>query len=322
MFWLRNRKLIRPTWRHAICLLLIALGAPSEGRSQPLDRIAVIYPQTAQPYNAVFSAIVDGIESELGRERLATRAVQDNDTAAALRDWIAQLQPAAVITLGRLPYQRFTALESTYPYVVGALDAGPDTHPGIAGVSLSAEPDLILERLSRLSPATQRILVVYDPRRDQWLIDRAQNAARQRGLVVEAYQATNLREATQHFVNIFSYANPRVDALWLTTNTELVNDNNLPTIIERSWNRRMVVFSNNLEHANRGVLFAVFPDPEGLGHRLATLAISRADDPSQAAEMLPLADVRDALNVRVSNHLDLSVPAHVSADFDLLFGTR
>lgn len=174
----------------------------------------------------------------------------------------------------------------------------------------------------RLSPGTQRVLVVFDPVRDGWLVELAEAAAKKRGLVVEGYEATNLREASQHFLNIFTYANPQTDAVWLTLNNLLVNDNNLPTIVRRSWQRSLPVFSNNLEHANRGVLFSVFPDAEGLGRRLARLAIRRLEKPKQRAEMLPLSDVRDALNVRVANHLDLSVPAHIRAEFDLLFGIR
>ena len=284
----------------------------------------MIYPETDRPFDAIFSSIIDGIEDEAAEGRVVTLAVADESAGNDLTAWLEAEAPDSVIALGRLAYELYAGIDAQGPPpVVGALDATPDTHPGVAGVGLTIDPALLFARLRALSPDTERVLLVFNPARDQWLIEAAQPAASSLGLELRAYEATSLQQASEHFWNIFRYANPRTDALWLTVDAALVDDRvNLPVIIEQSWAERMVVFSNNLEHANRGVLFALYLDPEALGSRLATIAQELRDDPGAARRIEALRDVSSALNVRVGAHLGLSVGPAARRDFDLILGER
>lgn len=278
--------------------------------------VAVLYPETTRPVRAVFDEILRGIDEAARDVDTARYRVNAGRNGEGLRQFLATTQPAAVITLGRTPYQLYRSVRDAHPRaIVGALDATPDTHPDTRGIGLGVDPALLFQRLKRVSPATQRVLVAYDPSRDASTIELAKTAARQSGLVLRAYEASNLSESSVHYWNIFQYANPATDALWLTIDANLVNETaNLPRIIEESWSRHMVVFSNNLAHADKGVLFALYPDPYALGQRLFRLS---QEGPSDERVIRPLRDVKSALNNRIADHLNLPLPATTRRLFDL-----
>jgi putative tryptophan/tyrosine transport system substrate-binding protein len=305
--------------RVLIAVLGSALAVPS-----PAAEIAVVYPKTAKPYGEVFHRIVEGVEHGAGDANDVLRfELADDSRADELENWLAAHAPAQVITLGYRAYRAYEATPNRQAPIIGALDASPDRFPDATGIGLAPDPGIVFDTLKLLSPNTRRVLVVYNPDRDRWIIDLANEAARERGLRLQAFAAEDIGEASRHYWNILKYANPDTDALWLTLDGVLLDERvNLPVIIEQSWANRMVVFSSRLEHAALGVLFAVYPDPEALGRRLAGLAIARMSGGEDASGIVPLRDVSRALNVRMSSHLGLAVDARQRGAFDLILGMR
>ena len=298
---------------HALAWVLCAYALSTHAAT-----LAVIYPQTPAPYRAVFDAMVSGIEQGARGHTVHRLPLADSDATAQVEHWLQTHAPERVITLGRRAYTAYTALpKRRYPTpIVGALDVTPDTHPDVTGVSLSVAPDLLFALLKTLRPQVRRVLVVMDPVRDTTLARAATRAAASHGLALEVYGAATLAESTTHLHNIFRYANPTTDALWLTVDGRLVDANvNLATIVSQSWAQRFTVFSNNLEHTHRGVLFSLYPDPAALGRRLATQALE-----GRAKGLEPLRDVKRAFNVRVARHLGVALPSAVRKQFDLILG--
>lgn len=303
----------------ALIALLCSAPLPS-----PAADIAVIYPETAKPYSEVFEKIIDGVEHGAGDANNVLRfELADAMGSDELERWLAAHRPAQVITLGNRTYRAYEATPNRRAPIIGAVDASPDRFPDATGIGLAPDPGIVFDTLKLLSPQTRRVLVVYNPDRDRWIVDLADEAARARGLRLQAFPAQDIGEASRHFWNIFKYANPDTDALWLTLDSDLLDERiNLPVIIEQSWANRMVVFSSRLEHASLGVLFAVYPDPEALGRSLAGMAIARMSGRGDANGIVPLRDVSRALNVRMSSHLGLADDARQRAEFDLILGIR
>jgi putative ABC transport system substrate-binding protein len=192
--------------------------------------------------------------------------------------------------------------------------------PTAIGVSLAVDPALLFSTLKRLAPQTQRVFVVFNPDRERWIIERAQQAASGFNLTLAPLEAKDLHTSAHQFLRILDSAQAGTDAIWLTVDSQLVDTQAiLPVIIEQSWRRRLVVFSNNLEHANLGVLFAVFPDNRELGWRLADLALALDSHPDRHPGVEPLRAVKRALNLRVAAHLDLAITQSVEKQFDLVF---
>lgn len=304
---------------HAVVVLCLLF--PVEAKAADVS-VSVIYPETAPPYQHVFVEILNGIQAALG-DHLQRHAVSESEDPAPLTAALRRDPPQAVITLGRSALNAYQATRMTLPHVVGALDASPQRNPRLSGISLSVDPSVLFAALSRLSPHTQRVYVVYHPDRDQWLIDLATPAAARFGLALVPFTAIDLPSSAKRFWSILNTANPDSDALWLPISSRLIDDQHiLPTIIKTSWSRRLIVFSNNLGHADMGVLLAFYPDNAALGQRLANMAIEMAATPALVPGIQPLRDVKSALNVRVANHLGLDVGPQVTRHFDLILGLQ
>lgn len=312
-------RVLRSLRRVAAFVLLLASLASGPANGAPPRTVAVLYPETNPPYRQIFADVLDGIERELTVETVRVRALPEAPEGADLRRWLDQQAPAVVITLGRVPTETYERIGPNIPYVVGALDASPQTRPNVAGVGLAVDPALLFATLQRLSPATRRVWVVFDPARDRWLIDLARPAAAALHLTVQPLEATDLREAARQFLYILETAEPATDALWLVADTAVVDSETiLPLLVERGWNRRLVIFSNSLLHAKRGTLFALYPDNVRLGRRLAELALRRLGDAGARSGIEPLRAVKRVLNLKIAAHLELGVTQDIERQFDLV----
>jgi putative ABC transport system substrate-binding protein len=225
---------------------------------------------------------------------------------ARLRDFVDTQSPRVVVTLGRVATQAYEASGASVPQLIGALDVSPQTRPGASGVSLAVDPDLLFERLLAMAPTVKRVWVVYDPRRDAWVMERARRAAAAHGLELRAETASTLVEAAPKYGEYVRNARSGLDALWLTSNTALTHDPSLLSyLIEQAWLRRVILFSDTLEHAQAGMLFAPYPDTSALGQRLGEMALRLADAPDKPLGIEMLRDIKIALNARIARHLGL-----------------
>jgi putative ABC transport system substrate-binding protein len=255
----------------------------------------------------------------LSAETVRTRSLSDPPDVAALRRWLDQEAPVVVITLGRVPTETYEHIGRKTPHVIGALDASPQTRPTVAGVGLAVDPALLFGTLQLLMPEKRRVWVVFDPAYDRWLIALAQTAAAARNLKLESLEAGDLRESARQFLRILDTADPATDAIWLVADAGIIDSQTiLPLVIEKSWQRRLPVFSNSLAHVKRGVLFALYPDNISLGRRLAELSLQALRTPDARAGVEVLRAVKRALNLKVVGHLELDVPPDIERQFDLV----
>ena len=142
--------------------------------------VAVVYPETDEPaYRVVFESVIQGIRNRIGPSQIQTYALAAATKApGALKAWLGKQTTArAAITLGRGAYEHYQAAGITLPAVSGLLDLSPQLNPTANGISLSVDPALFFETLKQVLPDTSRVHVVYNPAKDQWLIDLARKAA-------------------------------------------------------------------------------------------------------------------------------------------------
>jgi putative ABC transport system substrate-binding protein len=266
----------------------------------------VLYPEVSAPYQDVFEEIAQGIAQSVGAHSLCSLAVNNPAHPARIQDFVRTQSPGAVLTLGRVATQAYEASGASVPQLIGALDVSPQTRSGASGVSLAVDPDGLFDRLLALAPTVKRVWVVYDPQRDAWVMERARRAAAARGLQLHAEAAATLLEAAPKYGEYVRHARSGLDAIWLTSNRALTGDPNLRSyLIEQAWLRRVIVFSESLDDAQAGMLFAPYPDTQALGRRLGTLALRLAAEPNKPLGIELLQDIKIAVNARVARHLGL-----------------
>lgn len=307
---------------YAICLFLLigCLFAFSPSLANAASStIAVLYPQTTAPYQQLIEEIVTGIEQSDPSARIEKKQISDSLLIEDLRAWLAQIDASVIITLGRTPTEIYDRLHLTIPRVIGALDISPHVRPDTAGISLAVDPALLLARLKQVIPTIRQVWVVFNPRTDQWLIDLGHEAASRLGLTLQPLAATDFREATAYFQTLFGRASVQTEAIWLLDNNTLVDSQTiLPFLIEQSWKRRWVIFSNSLQVTKRGTLFALYPNNIQLGQALGHLAQEQRQYPNKRFQIQPLRAVKSVLNLKLAAHLEMPITQALEQQFDLV----
>ncbi len=292
----------------------------SAQQQRPIEAV-ILRPAPNPTFDEIFDAIEVGVRSRGSALTITQRRLNEFTSLQAMRSAISSDAPEVVVTLGRQTDESYRSSGLKIRQVVGGLDI----EPGLGsrdGVSLTADPVFLLSRLKTLMPEKRRIIVVYDPSKDRWLIERAKAISASIGVTIVAHEATTLSEASSHYWNILKYGNPETDVLWLLSNPSFVSNSNLPRLVEESWRRNFAIISNNIDHARRGALIAIYPDLEAMGAQLADLAIATYENPNKRPEIEPLGAVKFAVNKRIANHLGVSISAQDERSFDLILGER
>ncbi|PLX81336.1 MAG: ABC transporter substrate-binding protein [Desulfuromonas sp.] len=279
--------------------------------------IAIIYPDVAEPYGSIFRKIVGGIEDELV-DNVEIYSVRQETDVERIRNRVGQESFGAIIALGRGGIFATRSIGTHLPVVVGALPLTPSEK---SGISLEPDPAILFSRLNQLAPHIKRIRVVYSSR-NQWLIRLAEEVARERSMVLLAEQVEDLRSAVHRYRVILQDVDPLRDAIWVpldsvTSNEEVI----LPLLLQTSWDKRILMFSSKPSHAQRGALFSMYPDYYGLGCSLARMARKTVENP-KFSEVLPLRDLKMAVNLRTAAHIGLRFSTRQQEDFKLVFPAR
>jgi len=300
---------------------LAELGDTSKRVDAPgAGTVAVVYPDIGEPYRSVFARIVEGIE-EGARQAVRTYPIGANQDPAELNALLKKNGAKVVIALGRQGLKATSSLDSAIPVVVGGVLAIPDAeNRSLMGISLTPDPALLFTRLKSLMPGARRVIVVYNPQHNEWLIRIAREAAKAQGLELLAFEARDLAAAARAYESAFATADSRRDAVWLPQDSTTVDENTiLPLVLKESWNRNLPVFSSSFLHVKKGVLFALYPNNLELGRTLANSALAVMAGDMRRKGVLPLRDVQTAVNLRTASHIGITIGYQQQRSFDFIF---
>ncbi|HEV8690011.1 MAG TPA: ABC transporter substrate binding protein [Ideonella sp.] len=305
--------------RRALAALCLGLAAPRWALAQASGTIAVVYPEVGEPFRSVFARIVEGID-ERARERVTKLVIDAHSNSAELAEELRRRDARVVIALGRQGWTLVKPLEPSLAVIVGCVVSVPEGQArGATIYTLAPDPALLFARLRELVPAARRVIVVYDPRQNDWLLRLAREAAKAQGLELMAQEASDLPAALRVYQAALARADARRDTLWLPQDTSTVDESAvLPLVLKEAWERSLAVFSSNVSHVRRGALFALYPDNLEIGRTLANAALRSLSGVRAAEGVFALREVRAAVNTRTAAHLGLA-PDAVASRFDLQF---
>ena len=170
----RWRTAARSPWRVGVLLglVLATLGAAA-GAEEDVGRqpgLAVIYPDIGEPYRSVFATILGGIE-ERTPGKVAAFPIAMGGNPPSLSDELKRRDIHAVIALGRSGLKVAANLDRQIKVVAaGVLSVAEADSQGMQVQSLAPDPALLFAKLKALVPSARRVIVVYDPRQNEWLI--------------------------------------------------------------------------------------------------------------------------------------------------------
>lgn len=280
-------------------------AADDDGRAL----IGVVYPQIGEPYRSAFAAIVRGIE-ERAIGRIVRLPLAGEAAPESLSEELRNRHVRALIALGRSGLKAVTAFDTRLPVIAAGVLSVPESEgQSSTVVSLAPDPQILFTRLKAFVPQARRVIVVYNPRQNDWLIRLAREAARQSGLELLAFESDDLKGSLKRYQELVGQLNVRRDALWLPQDATAVDESVvLPWLLRTAWDEGLPVFSSNVAHVRRGALFALYPDNLELGRHLGTTAVSALSSGAPPPRGLQaLRQVLTAVNVRTARHLGLDL---------------
>jgi len=310
-------------WRRMGIGVFLALAwALAHAAQEPASpAIAVIYPDLGEPYRSIFSEIITGIE-EQAHAPVRRYPIGPNLSAADLNEQLQRKGTRVVIALGRQGLKTAASLARNFAVVVvgGVLSVPEAENQSLTVISLTPAPDLLFAGLKSLLPGVKKVIVIYDPQHNAWLLALAQAAAKAQGLELVAREARDLASAARLYEATFAAADKRYDAIWLPQDATTVDEGTiLPLVLKEAWSRGVPVFSSSLLHVRKGVLFALYPDNRGLGRTLAQTAQAVLAGGERPQGMLPLRAVLTAVNLRTASHLGVNIDYQQQRRFDAVF---
>lgn len=290
---------------------LLLLFFSSYSVSASVEKVTVIYPDVKSPYNRIFDQIISGINSELDGNIVKLKLPRSFNK----KDVSESITTQKVIALGRRGLSIAKEIYKEKSVVVGALPIAPDV---ISGVSLMAAPHALFDSLKKLAPKVNTITVVYS-KSSAWIIDDARVEAKKRGLILNTISVNDLKSAVKTYNDLFESAKSENMAIWLPLDPITANEKIIvPTILEKAWKKKIVVFSSKPTHAKRGALFSALPDNKTLGKQLATL-IQSVNYKNASSVVKPLSTIKLAVNLRTAAHLGYNYQPSKVSNFDLIF---
>ncbi|MDQ7076181.1 MAG: ABC transporter substrate binding protein [Gammaproteobacteria bacterium] len=282
--------------------------------------VAVVYPQVDGRFQFIFAEMLKGIESVMG-EPVRGYVLPADYQLDDLDRWLDQEEIEVVIALGGSSSRALAQLKGLVNVVYGGTDLSV-SRAGNTGISLMPDPKLLFERLLSLVPEIETVTVIYSMENNACLIEKAQQEARDRGLILEAIPAENMKEAAGYYRRWLKQLDAKKDALWLPMDRVTVDQSrHFSNLLSQAWEREFVIFSSTSVHAKRGALFSLYADNNALGQSLARMA--RRQLQSEGDEGIrPLLEVKSALNRRTADHLGLRLVPRQIRSFDLLFPRR
>jgi len=277
--------------------------------------IAVLYPTVSKQYSGMFDQLIAGIKSVPG-VKITSYRVNSETTPQSIRQWSQKKHISGYIALGQTTYKLVDSMGSEHPLIAGGMVATP---PDISGISLSGDPEAFFRQLQLLNPGINRVFFVYNPQNNGWLVRRAREISKNYGVEFIPLQVNDLKEATLQYKIVLNSVRARTDAIWIPLDNVAPLDILLPEILRVSWNKHITVFSNNLLHARRGTLFALYPDHYKQGRRLMALMIRHLEKPPKTATLYPSVDLKTAVNIRTARHLDMQYSREMVKKFDQIY---
>lgn len=291
----------------------LAQSAPKTGES-----IGVLFPDIGEPFRKIFVEIIAGIE-EQARQRVRAYPISPNQDMAELSAALKRNGTRVLVALGRQGLKAASAVDAPLGVVLGGVSSVPDGDKHV-GICLTPDPALLFGQLKLLLPATRRVIVIYNPQHNEWLVKLAREAARTHGLELAAFEARDLASAARLYESAFAGADSPRDAVWLPIDPTTVDETTiLPIVLREAWNRNVPIFSSSFLHIKRGALFALYPNNAELGRALANLATSMLAGEQPVRGVTPLRDVHAALNVRTASHFGITVSPRMQRAFHFLY---
>ena len=187
--------------------------------------------------------------------------LKEGDSLSDLKNGLDSEHVQVVIALGTSALAAAQQLPDKLRIVVGAVLMPPTENVrGVTGITLAPDPEILFDRLKLLAPGVQRVTVVYSQQHNEWLIERAREAARTRALELNALPASDIRASAIIYREVLDKLEHASEAIWLPQDDATVDESAiLPLILKEAWNRNLIVIPSMPPMLKKALLWRCTP---------------------------------------------------------------
>ncbi len=282
-------------------------------------QIAVVYPDMRKPYSIIFEEIMTGIDQSLAQNISQIKIAKKNDIQLVV-DWLEKKDHPIIVALGHKAVISVQSITPNINLIFSAVTTNPNAlKKNEIIVDYTPAPAELFARLKTLAPRIKTIHTILNPQENLWLVEHIQLAATKNGLTVKIHQAGSLKESGLMYQQLLVAINNESDAVWLPQDPTTINNQvTLPLLLEQAWQHKVLLFSSSLNHVDKGVLFALYPDNTKLGQRLGRLALEIGSGKYTGPNFMLLQELKLAVNIRTAKHLGLEFDRNQMEQFDLV----
>ena len=177
-------------------------------------------------------------------------------------------------------------------------------HRNVTGVAMNVAPEKYLDLLTRISPKPRMVGVICDPAKSGYLVKRAQQAARGRGIELAVREVQTPRDVPDALTSLKGI----VDALWMFPDTTVVTPETVELFLLTSQENRFPVIGFAGKYVEMGALTALDIDSFDQGRQAGDMAAHILN--GSAVADLPGAEARSTtvkVNRSVARKLGISL---------------
>ncbi len=282
------------------------------------ENIGIIYPEIREPYLQIFLNIKEGVEKEIGKDnKVFAYVVPKGESSEKVSQWIKKKKITAIVALGSRGINSISPSNSI-PSVVGAAVLRPGSS-SYSGITLNPAPDILLSSAVKLNPSIKKIHVVYEPKKNEWVIKEAQQQLKEKNIEIIPYAIDGLRAAADQYKAIQNKIDSSSEAIWLPMGGPSREKSLMQSILATAWSKDQSIISSNLSDVKHGALFSMYPDNVAMGRELGKLLIERQKNPDKENQIIFVRSLLQAINIRTAEHIGLRLSKEELSQFEFMY---
>ena len=301
-------------------ILLFLMNTLSSVASAEKNKYAVIYPDIREPYRQIFINIADGIKENIEGDTLYY-SVPKNQTPELTSEWLRKNNISGMVVLGKRNVRELDGIAEEITSVFGAATVLPGEN-SISGISHAPSPGQLFSQLKQMKPNIKNIYVINLSEYSKWITDIAKTEAQALELNYHVTNAENITQLAKAYRKLLNTLDAKQDALWLVQSGGEIGRTLVNEILQKAWDKKLTVFSNNLADVKRGVLFTLYPDNQNMGGNLGNLLMDRMNNPHKENTVELVKALSIAINVRTAEHLGLHYSKKELKEFEFVYPPR
>ncbi len=299
---------------HIIYILLLIWTFPLSAAEIP-----IFYPDIKDPYLSIFKDAIRGIDSTIGQP-VQTRLITNDVSSVQLQSWANQLQAPLAIAMGPSSLKTLQDLKDDASILAAIFITEPSNLNKVAvAVTYAPDPMILFKTMQRLDKRTNRVHVVINPLRWQWLIDFAAQAAQRLNMELVVHNARNVSESAKLYDKVLKDMNSISDSLWLPEDSSTMDAQViLPMVLSVMWDKNLKIFSSGVSQVGRGALFGLYPDSYAMGEYVGQVAQKLLKNQKIEEPVQPLRQLKSAINIKSMQHIGLQIDQETLNSFTVV----